>query len=83
MFLSGKGRVISSGYFNTKNNKTMSVLNVQVNGDIHKFFGSGKISKFNFGEVIEFLVIAQKSKVKNIHFILQKQIALNKILRNK
>lgn len=30
-------------------------------------FLSGKIPKFNFGEVIEFLVIAQKSKVKNLH----------------
>lgn len=72
MFLSGKGRVISSGHFNTKNNKTMSVLNVQVNGDIHKFFGSGKIPKFNFGEVIEFLVIAQKKQGQEYTFYLAK-----------
>lgn len=72
MFLSGKGRVISSGHFNTKNNKQMSVLNVQVNGDIHKFFGRGKIPKFNFGEVIEFLVVAQKKHGQEYTFYLAK-----------
>lgn len=29
---------------------------------IYDFFGSGKILKFNFGKVIEFLVIAQKKQ---------------------
>lgn len=72
MFLSGKGRVISSGHFNTKNNKKMSVLNVQVNGEVHKFFGSGKVPKFNFGDIIEFLVIAQKQKGLEYTFYLAK-----------
>ena len=35
----------------------MSVL-----GEVHKFFGSGKVSKFNFGDIFEFLVTAQKQK---------------------
>ncbi|MGN7479784.1 hypothetical protein ACTHOQ_18345 [Solibacillus silvestris] len=72
MFLIGKYCVISSGHFNTKNNKTMSVLNVQVNGDIHKFFGSGKIPKFNFGEVIGFLVVAQRKQGQEYSFYLAK-----------
>ncbi|KMY49719.1 hypothetical protein [Peribacillus loiseleuriae] len=61
MFLNGKGRVISCGHFNTKkNNKKMRVLNIQVNGEVRKFFGSGKVPNFNFGDIIEFTVIAQK-----------------------
>jgi hypothetical protein len=72
MFLSGKGRVISCGHFNTKNNKKMSVLNVQVNGEVHKFFGSGKVPKFNFGDIIEFLVIAQKQQGQEYTFYLAK-----------
>lgn len=77
MFLSGKGRVISSGHFHTKNNKKMSILNVQVNGEVHKFFGSGKITKFNFGDIIEFLVIAQKQKGQEYTFYLAKAEGVN------
>ncbi|WP_335871884.1 hypothetical protein [Bacillus sp. 2205SS5-2] len=77
MFLSGKGRVISCGHFNTKNNKQMSVLNVQVNGEVHKFFGSGKVHKFNFGDIIEFLVIAQKQKGQEYTFYLAKAEGIN------
>jgi hypothetical protein len=78
MFLSGKGRVISSGHFNTKNNKKMSVINIQVNGEIHKFFGSGKVPKFTFGDIIEFLVIAQKQKGLDYTFYLAKAEKINK-----
>lgn len=77
MFLNGKGRVISSGHFNTKNNKRMSVLNVQVNGEIHKFFGSGKILAFSFGDIINFTVIAQKQKGMEYTFYLAKAEGIN------
>lgn len=72
MFLSGKGSVISSGHFNTKNNKKMSVLNVQVNGEIHKFLGSGKVPKISFWWYDWIFVIAQKQKGLEYLFILQK-----------
>ncbi|KAA9014572.1 hypothetical protein [Niallia endozanthoxylica] len=78
MFLSGKGRVISSGHFNTKNNKKMSVLTVQINGEIHKFFGSGKVPQFNFGDMIEFLLIAQKQEGQGYTFYLAKAEEISK-----
>lgn len=59
------------------------MLNVQVNGEVHKFFGSGKVPKFNFGDIIEFLVIAQKQKGQEYTFILQKLEELTKKLKNK
>lgn len=73
MFLNGKGRIISCGFFNTKkNNKKMSVLNIQVNGEIHKFFGNGNIPNFQFGDIVEFTVIAQKEKDSDYSFYLAK-----------
>ncbi|MGG1397626.1 hypothetical protein ABE288_07300 [Bacillus salipaludis] len=73
MFLNGKGRVISCGHFTTKiNNKKMSILNIQVNGEVHKFFGSGKIPEFKFGDIIEFTVVAQKQKGLEYSFYIAK-----------
>ncbi|MCI2253590.1 hypothetical protein L2D08_04355 [Domibacillus sp. PGB-M46] len=73
MFLNGRGRVISCGHFITKkNSKKMSILNIQVNGVVHKFFGSGKIPNFNFGDFIEFTLVAQQQKESEYTFYLAK-----------
>ena len=50
----------------------MCVLNIQINGDVHKFFGSGKIKEFKFGDVIDFTLIAQKQKGQDYNFYLAK-----------
>ncbi|NRD80045.1 hypothetical protein HPT25_22160 [Bacillus sp. BRMEA1] len=80
MFLKGKGRVITCGHFTTKiNKKKMCILNVQVNGEVHKFFGSGKIPEFKFGEIIEFTLIAQKQKGTEYSFYLAKAEAVENV----
>lgn len=53
------------------------MLIFQVNGEVHKFFGSGKIPKLNFGDIIEFLVIAQKQQGQEYRFYLAKAEGIN------
>jgi hypothetical protein len=46
-------------------------------------FGSGKIPKFNFGDIIEFLVIAQEKLGQEYRFYLAKAEGIRQDIENK